>query len=224
MKIKLFSTIIVYSMIVLLPIMAVAAAVPWTSESYRSYSLVSVQDGGSDSDEMLSSSPPVSASAFWSESIGGGSVYTEMTSTSITYSGDLYADMFEETKGTNTAEFLGTYTATSPYFLFSYDNVPSSYNFLNLTVKDMITSSYLYNGDIRGTGDLMISTIAGNNIEVAFNFSMTHVAGPTRLNNITWGDTMTYGMTTIVPEPISSILFVTGGTLLAGRRLLRRKA
>lgn len=50
----------------------------------------------------------------------------------------------------------------------------------------------------------------GHNIEVNFGIHHYNTDG-----------SLTYNVA-VVPEPISSILFVTGGTLLAGRRLLKK--
>ncbi len=115
---------------------------------------------------------------------------------------------------------------TSPYaeFTFSFD-----IDSISLTAYSLAGGIYAAALDINGsivdsyhTTDYILGqplTLSGSGIR-NFRFEDGRLTGG-------WASVDDVVLTTsapVVPEPISSILFITGGALLAGRRLLRKKA
>ena len=207
-----------------LPFMASASSVPWTSEQYMAEALVTPVYG-----------PPLPISdnytfGYWDNS------HSEVTDTS----------MFVDSRSRTTdmqlwakASFSGTYSAigVDPTFQFIYDGTYTSQNpqcFLGppcseryawLTVSDLTNSTILYDNQyltLDGSYNVIeVLTLAGHDISVSFGaYVFTTSDGLTGDN---YEEISLNYSTAIVPEPISSILFVTGGSLLAGRRYLRRK-
>lgn len=122
------------------------------------------------------------------------------------------------------ASFSGTYSANDSYFVFSYDYLLTGPFMFNITITDLTTSANLFSQNISSpkdeAGTYYIATPIGNNIGVDFSLILnrTHWDG--------WAtSTVGYSMNTapVVPEPISFILFLTGGLTLFGSRYLKRK-
>jgi len=197
------------------------SSVPWYYQRYTVVAAAAV-DGGTE-EVVVSAYPPYSLLPIGAVVDTAVASATCNISSSSMYAKVLVKDTNAHLGGGSAFNvFFGEYIANSEFFQFSYDlstNVTPPFTWLQ--VNDLTTSDNLYFESLNhNTSDLItVPTLAGHVIEVRINnelFNSIYSSQEATLN---------YNMSTapVVPEPISSILFVTGGTLLAGRRYLKRR-
>ena len=229
---KLKGIIITGVMLLFIPISAFADAVPWSSTLYTAeagrITTYNIQSGPV---------PPVTATWYWqpgfysssyaNSSITSNSMYVQSTSNNP----DLEVRAI--------AIFSGTYLSNAAPFQFTYDGSYTSmdtstcsdcyklqehYAWLIITDLTANNNVLYYNNSLTldsSTNIVEIPTIGGHEIKIDFGAkAFTEI----ELNPNWSTDTVTlnYSMA-VAPEPISSVLYISGGALLAGRRYLRKK-
>ncbi|RJO61644.1 hypothetical protein C4544_02235 [candidate division WS5 bacterium] len=226
MKMSVIRAILVANMVITLlltlPMLAGAAAVPWSSQSYSVWTRAYTAGDYDSSSGLLSASALVDSNCCsdgWEYGYGNanGSLLEVAASTQGAYA---YSQAY--------AEFKGTYIASDPTILYSYD-LTRNYsgavvgNWGSILIQDMTASSTLYSwaGLLSDSDTITIPTTVGNEIYVNLSIEATATSGSLGVPEVN-SAALSY-TTAIAPEPISSILFITGGTLLAGRRFIRRK-
>jgi hypothetical protein len=217
-NLKSFFSIIIYFFIIHCLSPGVhAGEVPWSYENYSTSIavgddfLINLYDSDSASGPPL----PISAHASWESIVYPG---WEMNA----YSGISAATMYIECNplrctGKNT--FTGNYIADNPFFLYEYNYespyfVPYSIEVINVTTA---TSLFLFHTAYSDSDIFYIPTPVGDEIRVHISMVMPeHISG--------LDATLNYSMSTtpVVPEPVSSTLFIIGGAALGFRRLRKK--
>lgn len=201
MKIKLSVLFVLLITIIAFPAMSNASDVPWTSNYYY------LDFWGGPDATVLEGPLPVESSSYWHY----GLVNDSSMDLRI-YSKDTGVD----------ALFAGQYNSDNSYLLFQYTlagGYGNPLNYAKFSVRQ--DQNYLYNDFLAvGSNTISVPTSIGSDLVVSIELAGFSGASSNSIK------TLNYNMFTsaVAPEPISSILFVTGGTLLAGRRYLRRKA
>jgi hypothetical protein len=209
--------------LLIIPVLASADAVPWNSQSYSVWAKAYTTgefDSASGPSSALASVDSYCCGGGWEDgySYADGTILEVAASTEGAYA---YSQAY--------AEFTGTYIAPNPTFLLSYD-LTRNYtpgvvgNWGTILIQDNTTSSTLFSweGLLSDSDVVSVSTPIGNEIYVNLSIEASASSGSLGLPEVN-SATLNYTVA-VVPEPISSILFFTGGAMLGGRRLLKRKA
>ncbi len=224
---KLLAKITIITALLLMPLVAGAVQVPWSYEWYRAYADGYAEfhggAGGDDyvTDEATGPAPPLYAEV--EDSYGGGAFTAGSTIESSFMKTYAYIGGYEliGLGAYATGEFRGQYTADQPFFEISYDydysyysQTDSVYSEAWLRIDDLTNPENLFDGTFdlssdTGSGVLTISVPVGHEVEV--NFGIDSLSG-TR-----WDSSyllFNYNMA-VTPEPVSSMLFLSGGATLA---------
>lgn len=223
---KSLQTIFCFILLVI-PIITFADPVPWTTEQYTANAYYANLSGS----PVYGPPLPISDSFSWSvyplnqSASTVTSTYMDVWSTGITTDFNIWAE----------ASFSGSYFATNatPLFQFTYSGYFTSENpgwggayserYAWFQVDDLTTSTLLYTNPSltldSSTNIIEVPTIAGHEILVSFGaYTKSNSDGLTGDN---YEAVRLNYSTAVVPEPISSTLFMVGGTVLGLRRFRR---
>lgn len=206
MKIRtIISVITVAILFGILPLAANAADISWATEYYYAYSYADNDSVVTDLSDSATSylDLPISVVA------APGEDCTESWATFGVSTLETRAYATSPCEAHSGAYFTGTFLSTMPTFKFDY-TLDNMVGMTQLWVND--NSKEVFNEFLSaGSNTITIPINVGNTIEIGFG------QGANNSNT-----TMNYAMS-VAPEPISSVLFVTGSAILGFRQLRRKK-
>ena len=213
MRKKVFIPAVIVLTLMLLPLSAGAAPVPWNNTWYSALAAKSCCGDWTDATEVLDEGPTLPRYAYAEHYTGPGDyALTEITATTIRMAHDRSEAAWYE----HQADITGDFTAADPFFVF-YTDWEDGW----LTVEDVTTSTTLFDGSPSGSQVYYIATQIGDNISVSFGGGYWYFEAPTAPPyDETWNYSMSLG---VAPEPVSSTLFIVGGATLGFRRFRKKR-
>ncbi|MBI5742205.1 MAG: hypothetical protein HZA16_16010 [Nitrospirae bacterium] len=213
---KLFS-VLVAIWILILPLWAGADTVPWSTHQYKAWAWGLNYGEWNIASGTLA---PVSAHVDFNDSYSSGT-FTEYAESEITASTMYVGAQSHDypAHASSAAGFTGTYTASLPFFVFSYEYDPEGIEGW-ITVQDATTSATLLSQAFEGSRTLTIATPVQDEIRVDFWLRADTGVDQSGASDLRSGS-LTYSMS-VAPEPAGPVLFLAGGTVVVCGLYVRR--